>query len=172
MNRQCDCHFDNTWASHYNKITTFIFRTPRAPYNRAYRRTSNSWISFGRKHEGMPGHSRLWMSTRCYNQIIMKEPLRCCRPDPWPQPVLPLEPKYQLGHPENYLFWLSIKICFGSRYPKKIWKQRHWSQMLLQFFRPMNCKIQILVVQTTEIQQLMIYVRFSRIVFLVPLLPL
>ena len=35
------------------------------------------------------------------------------------QPVLPFEPKYRLAHPENYLFSLSIKIFFGSKYPKK-----------------------------------------------------
>ena len=31
-------------------------------------------------------------------------------------PVLPLQPKYRLGHPKNYFFSLSMKTFFGSRY--------------------------------------------------------
>ena len=33
-------------------------------------------------------------------------------------PVLLFQPKYRLGHPENYLFLLSKKIFTGSKYPK------------------------------------------------------
>ena len=29
------------------------------------------------------------------------------------------KPKYRLGHPENYLFFLSTKLFSGSKYPKK-----------------------------------------------------
>ena len=32
--------------------------------------------------------------------------------------MLPFQPKYRLGHPENYLFVLSKKIFTGSKYPK------------------------------------------------------
>ena len=32
--------------------------------------------------------------------------------------VLPFQPKYQLGHPKNYLFSLPTKIFSGSKYPK------------------------------------------------------
>ena len=33
-------------------------------------------------------------------------------------PVIFLQPEYQSGHPENYLFSLSKKIFSGSKYPK------------------------------------------------------
>ena len=33
-------------------------------------------------------------------------------------PVLPFQPKYRLGHPENYLFLLSENIFIGSEHPK------------------------------------------------------
>ena len=33
-------------------------------------------------------------------------------------PVLPFQPNYRSGHPENYLFSLSKKIFSGSKYPK------------------------------------------------------
>ena len=35
-------------------------------------------------------------------------------------PVLPIQPRYRLAHPENYLFSLSKKIFSGSKYPKNI----------------------------------------------------
>ena len=35
-----------------------------------------------------------------------------------PPTVLPFQPKYRLGHPENYLFLLSKKLFIGSKYPK------------------------------------------------------
>ena len=34
------------------------------------------------------------------------------------EPVLLFKPKYQLGHPENYLFSLSKDIFSGSEYPR------------------------------------------------------
>ena len=33
--------------------------------------------------------------------------------------MLLFQPKYRLGHPENYLFLLSINIFTGSKYPQK-----------------------------------------------------
>ena len=36
------------------------------------------------------------------------------------QPMLLFQPKYRLGHPENYLFSLFKKIFSGSKYPKNI----------------------------------------------------
>ena len=48
--------------------------------------------------------------------------------------VLPFKPKYQLGHPENYLFHYLKKICSGSKYPKKhvikFWKRKRCVWML------------------------------------------
>ena len=38
----------------------------------------------------------------------------------WNSSVLPLKPNLRLGHPENYLFSLSKKILFESKYPKNI----------------------------------------------------
>ena len=32
--------------------------------------------------------------------------------------VLPFQPKYRLGHPENHLFSLSVKMFSGSKYPE------------------------------------------------------
>ena len=37
-----------------------------------------------------------------------------------PSSVLLFQPKYRIGHPENYLFLLSKKIFFGSKYPISI----------------------------------------------------
>ena len=36
-----------------------------------------------------------------------------------PPAVLLFQPKYRLGHPENYLFLLSKNIFTGSKYQKK-----------------------------------------------------
>ena len=61
-----------------------------------------------------------------YNQAELPESskktfadVKGCVPSPsqW-VPVLPFKPKYCLGHPENYLFFLSKNMFIGSKYPK------------------------------------------------------
>ena len=60
------------------------------------------------------------------------------------------QPKYRLGHPENYLFLLSKRVLLGSKYPKKYFinfennftdfKARYRHLRLLQrFLNPKEC---------------------------------